>query len=182
MRCNSCDNEFTNINGLKFCPYCGEKIEEIDMQDEKINNNVIGDDISQPFIKEKKEQDTSAMPVITKKDIIKYKFNKFLDWIKKTFIHKKVIVPIIATIAVIIIGVFAYSFLIVRPIDDAMIKEDLIGSVVTLPKGTVIKISKDNMKSFIISNRDTQKSKDDIKVAVTLDNDVLKAKVLLSIV
>ncbi len=27
MICINCKNEFTNINGLKFCPYCGEKID-----------------------------------------------------------------------------------------------------------------------------------------------------------
>jgi len=185
MRCNSCNNEFININGLKFCPYCGEKIEgKIDTQDEKIpsNNNGNEENIVDPIFKDKEEQDTSAMPVISDKDIRKYKRDKFFGWLKKTFMHRKVIITIIAMISVIIILLFSYSFFIVKPIDDARIKEDLIGTVVTLPKGTVIKINKDNMKSFIISNRNTQKSKDDIKVAVTLDNDVLEAKVLLSAV
>lgn len=190
MRCNSCNNEFININGLKFCPYCGEKIEEkIDSLGETIPNNNGNENgkgneanIVEPSLEEKKEQDTSAMPVISDKDIKKYKRDKFFAWVKKTFIHRKVIIPMIAIISVIIVLVFAYSFFIVKPIDDARIKEELIGTVVTLPKGTVIKINKDNMKSFIISNRNTQKGKDDIKVAVTLDNDVLEAKVLLSVV
>ncbi|MBU3177744.1 hypothetical protein KPL47_15540 [Clostridium estertheticum] len=179
MRCNSCNNEFININGLKFCPYCGEKIE---MQGETIPNNRNEENKAKPPLNEKKYQDTSAMPVISDKDIRKYKIDKIFAWVKKTFVHKKVIIPMIAIISVIIALVFAYSFFIVRPIDDVRIKEDLIGTIVTLPKGTVIKINKDNMKSFIISNQNTQKSKDEIKLALTLNNDVLEAKVLLSVV
>ncbi|MBX4263402.1 hypothetical protein [Clostridium estertheticum] len=183
MRCDSCNNEFSNINGLKFCPYCGEQIDgKIEMQGETILNNEDGENKAKPTLNEKKEQDTSAMPVISDKDIRKYKRDKIFAWVKKTFIHKKVIIPMIAIISVIIVSVFAYSFFIVRPIDDARIKEDLIGTIVTLPKGTVIKINKDNMKSFIISNRNTQKSKDEIKLALTLNNDALEAKVLLSVV
>ncbi|MCB2342224.1 hypothetical protein [Clostridium estertheticum] len=183
MRCDSCNNEFSNINGLKFCPYCGEQIDgKIEMQGETILNNEDGENKAKPTLNEKKEQDTSAMPVISDKDIRKYKRDKIFAWVKKTFIHKKVIIPMIAIISVIIVSVFAYSFFIVRPIDNARIKADLIGSVVTLPKGTVIKINKDNMKSFIISNRNTQKSKDEMKVALTLNNDALEAKVLVSVV
>ena len=184
MRCNSCNNEFVNINGLKFCPYCGEKIEEkIDMQDEKnSSNNVNEENIVDPILKDKKDQDTSEMPVISNKDIRKYKRDKLFAWIKKTFMHKKVLIPIISLISIIIILVLSYSLFIVKPIDDVRIKEDLIGTVVTLPKGTVIKISKDNMKSFIVSNRSTEKGKDEIKLALTLNNDVLEAKVLLSVV
>ena len=175
MRCNSCNNEFININGLKFCPYCGEKIEEkTDAVDEIIPNNNVNE--------ENKVQDTSAMPAISDKDIRKYNRDKFFDWVKKTFIHRKVIIPMISITSVIVVLVFAYSFFIVSPIDDVTIKENLIGTVVTLPKGTVIKINKDNMKSFIISNRNTQKSKDEINLALTLNNDALEAKVLLSVV
>lgn len=186
MRCNSCNNEFINIDGLKFCPYCGEKIEEkVDMQGEQVPNKINNGDaenIVESGMAEKKEQDTSAMPVISEKDIKKYKRDKFFALFKKTLVRRKVIIPIIAMLAVITVGVFAYSFFIVRPVNEVRIKEDLIGEVVTLPKGTIIKINKDNMKSFTISNRNTDKSRDEIKLALTLDNDAVEAKVSLSLV
>ncbi len=60
-------------------------------------------------------------------------------------------------------------FLLLNQLDDARIKEDLIGKVVTLPKGTSIKIDKDNIESFSIKSRNTDKSKDNIKLAVTFE-------------
>ena len=57
-----------------------------------------------------------------------------------------------------------------------------MGKIITLPKGTSIKISKDYMKSFSIDTRNTDKSMDEIKVAVTLNNGVIEAKTLLSVV
>ena len=182
MRCKSCKNEFININGLKFCPYCGEKIDMQGEKDTNYTNNVNEENIVGTDRADEKEQDTSAMPAISKKDIRKYKRDNFFAWVKKTLRHRKVIIPILAMLAVIIIGVFAYSFFIVRPVSEVRIKEDLIGKIITLPKGTSIKINKENMKSFTISNRNTDKSNDEIKLALILDNDALEAKVLLSVV
>ena len=50
-----------------------------------------------------------------------------------------------------------------------------------LPKGTSIKINKNFIKSFSINSRNTDKSKDEIKVAVTLNNGAIEAKTLVSL-
>ncbi|MBZ9687056.1 hypothetical protein G9F72_012050 [Clostridium estertheticum] len=186
MICNYCNNEFTNINGLKFCPYCGEEIEEsvdskVGQSADKINNveseNIVaGDTLT------KKHEDTLPMPAITEKDIKKYKRDKFFSSLRKPVINLKVIIPIMALLVVIAGGVFAFTLAKVKPVDEVRIKEDLIGKVITLPKGTSIKISKDNMKSFSINTRNTDKSKDQIKVALTLNNGALEAKTLISAV
>ncbi|MGH4051207.1 MAG: hypothetical protein ACREVX_07615 [Clostridium sp.] len=169
MICNSCNNEFININGLKFCPYCGEKIEgKINLEDEQNAN--------------KKAQFTQDMPVITKKDINKYKRDKFLESFKKTFIKMKVIIPLIVLLGVIGGGMLLYTVLIVKPVSDVRIKEDLLGKVVTLPKGTSIKIDKDNIKKFTVQSRSTDKTKDSIKLEVTLENGVVEAKTIMSVV
>ena len=172
MICNICKSEFTNINGLKFCPYCGSKIEE------KIKMGNIYD----ADIKEKIHQDTLAMPVITKGDIKKYNRDKFFEYFKETFIRMKLFIPIVALIFVILAGAFAYKFFIVKPVDEVRIRQDLMGKVVTLPKGTSIKINKNYMKSFSINSRNTDKSKDEIKVALTLNNGEVEAKTLLTLV
>lgn len=184
MICNYCNNEFTNINGLKFCPYCGGEIEqvvdsEIEQSAYKINNvesknMVVGDTLT------KKHENTLPMPAITEKDIKKYKRDKFFSSFKKPIMNLKVIIPIIVLLVVIAGGVFAFTFSKVKPVDEVRIKEDLMGKIITLPKGTSIKISKDNMKSFSINNRNTDKSKDDIKVALTLNNGAIEAKTLIS--
>ena len=186
MICNSCKKKFTNINGLKFCPYCGLKIEDtIHLKAEHIPkkiNNVERKNTIEADIKRKKHQKTLEMPAITEKDIKKYNRDKFFGYFKKTFKNMKLIIPIIALLVVIATGVFAYAFLIIKPVDEVRIKEDLIGKVITLPKGTNIKISKNNMKSFKINSRNTDKSKDDIKVALTLNNGVIEAKILVLLV
>ena len=94
----------------------------------------------------------------------------------------KVIIPIIALLVVIAGGVFAYTFFNVKPVDEVRIKQDLMGKVITLPKGTSIKISKDYIKNFSINTRNTDKSKDEIKVALTLNNGAIEAKTLVSVV
>jgi len=184
MICNNCKNRFANINGLKFCPYCGEKIEEkVELEGQHVlnkTNKTDGENIATP--NEKERQFTQAMPVITKKDINKDKRDRFFASFKKAFINKKVIIPIIAVIAVIAVGVVAYTFFIINTVDEVRIKEDLIGKVVTLPKGTSIKIDNNNMKNFSIKNRSIDNSSDDIKVALTLNNGLVEAKTILSLV
>jgi len=130
----------------------------------------------------KKNQDTLAMPVITEETIKKFNKKKFFSSLKRPFENMKVIIPIIAVLVVIAVGVFAYSFFIVKPVDEARIKGDLIGKVITLSKGTKIKINKNNMKSFSVSSRNTDKNKDEIKVALTLNNGAIEAKTLVSII
>jgi len=169
MICNSCNNEFTNINGLKFCPYCGEKIEgKINLEGEQNPN--------------KKAQFTQTMPIITQKDINKYKRDKFFEDFKKTFLKMKVIIPLILLLVVIGLGTLLYTVLIVKPVSDVRIKEDLLGKIVTLPKGTNIKIDKANMKTFTIKSRNTDKTQDNIKLEVTLDNGAVEAKTIMSVV
>ncbi|MBZ9623429.1 hypothetical protein G9F71_011250 [Clostridium sp. FP2] len=225
MICNNCNNEFTNISGLKFCPYCGEEIEEDIDSKVKQNapkiNNIENENITTGNINKKNHEDTQPMPVITEKNIKKYNREngeKFFDSLKKTFVNMKVIrekkfaslkktfmnmkvtrekkitplkktfmnmkvvIPIIALLVVIGGGVFAYTFFIARPVDEVRIKEDLMGKIITLPKGTSIKMSKDNMKSFSINTRNTDKSKDEIKIALTLNNGAIEAKTLASVV
>ncbi|MBU3190206.1 hypothetical protein K9O30_14035 [Clostridium bowmanii] len=203
MICNSCKNEFTNIDGLKFCPYCGWEIQDnIDLEAEqipdKINNEQRENIVDAGTVG--KKSDTLAMPAITEEDINKFNKGKFFSSLKKPFVNikgsrekfftsfkkpvmnLKVLIPIIALLVVIAGGVFAYSLLIVKPVDEVRIKADLIGKVITLPKGTSIKISEDYMKSFTISSRNTDKHKDEIKVALTLNNGAIEAKTLVSIV
>ena len=186
MICISCKNEFTNINGLKFCPYCGEKIDEkINLKGEQIPISTGDEDaesITKSNVNKKERQFTQTMPVISQKDINKYKRDKFFATFKKTFIKMKVIIPILLLLAIIGVGTFVYAFFIVKPVADARIKEDLIGKVVTLPKGTSIKIDKDNIESFSVKSRNTDKSKDDVKLAVTFNNGDVEAKTILSLV
>jgi len=168
MICKTCNNEFTNINGLKFCPYCGEKIEEKTNLNDDQNSN-------------EKTQFTQDMPVITRKDINKYKRDKFFESFKKTFIKMKVIIPLIVLLVVIGGGTLLYTVLLVKPVSDVRIKEDLLGKVVTLPKGTSIKIDMDNIKKFTVQSRNTDKTQDKIKLELTLDNGAVEAKTILSV-
>ena len=186
MICNSCKNEFTNIDGLKFCPYCGGEIEQpIELKVEPIPdkiNNVESENIVQADTSMKKHEDTLPMPAITKEHIKKYNREKFFASFKKTFANMKVIIPLIALLVVIAGGTFAYTFFIVKPVDEVRIKQDLMGKVITLPKGTSIKISKDYMKNFSIDTRNTDKRVDEVKVSVTLNNGAIEANTLLSVV
>ncbi|MGK0465981.1 MAG: uncharacterized Zn finger protein (UPF0148 family) [Clostridium sp.] len=190
MICNSCNNEFTNIDGLKFCPYCGEEtqqeIEEqiadkADLETEQTSDEIKSEEVENIVASETMHQDTLDMPAITDKDIKKYNRDKFFASSKKTFKEMKVVIPIIALLAVIGIGVFVYTVFIVKPVDQARIKEDMIGKVITLPKGTSIKISKEYIKSFTIQSRNEDKVKEDIKVAVTLNNGAIESKILLAL-
>ncbi len=181
MICNNCTNEFTNIDGLKFCPYCGEELEgpmnsNVESKDSKGEKIVTGEE------NKKKHEDTLPMPTITEEHLKKYKRDKFFSSLKKPNIKLKVIIPIIALLFVITGGVFAYNILIVKPVDEVTIKENLVGKIITLPKGTSIKISKDNMKSFSIKNRNTDKNKDDINLALTLNNGSIEVNILGSVV
>jgi len=186
MICNNCKNRFDNINGLKFCPYCGDKIEEnVEIDSKEIPNvfkNGVSDNLSEANANEKKRQFTQEMPVITKRDINKDKINRFFASLKKTFMHRKVIIPTITLIAIIALGAVAYTFFSVKTVDVVRINEDLLGQVVTLPKGTSIKINKNNMKDLSIKSRSTDESLDDIKVALTLNNGAVEAKTILSLV
>ena len=124
------------------------------------------------------------MPAITDKDIKKFNRDKFFVSLKRIFKKMKVIIPIIALMAVVSGGVFAYTVLSVKAVDEVRIKEDLIGKVVTLPKGTSIKITKDYIKDFSISSRTKDKNSDNdmIKVSVDLNNGAIEVKTLLSLV
>ena len=190
MICNNCKNRFANINGLKFCPYCGEKIEEViekkvNFEDKGIPNSIKNEDaedIAAATANDKKHQFTQEMPIITKKDINGAKRARFLASLKKIFIHKKVLIPIVTLIVIITVGAVAYSLFIVKTVDEVRIKEDLMGQVVIFPKGTSIKINKNDMKNFSIKSRSTDNSFDNIKVALTLNNGAVEAKTILALV
>ena len=87
MICNNCNNEFTNIDGLKFCPYCGGEIQEhIEIKVEHIPdkiNNVENENIADADDKKKKHEDTLAMPAITEEYIKKYNREKIFENLKK---------------------------------------------------------------------------------------------------
>jgi hypothetical protein len=177
MICNSCKNEFDNINGLKFCPYCGTKIEEsIVLNTEQIQE-------TSEDTKTKDKFDTLKMPVITKEQIRKYKRDELFKALVKPFKEVKVVITIITVVLLIVMGTFGYSFLIGRPVDEGRIKEDIIGKIVVLPKGTSFEIKKGYIKNFSINDRNTNKgeNKDDIKASVTLNNGTLEVKTLLSL-
>lgn len=185
MICNDCNNEFDNIGGLKFCPYCGTKIEEqpsieIEQNSDKIEENNYNSEVE---TKAKELQDTLEMPVITEEDIKKHNREKFLNTYVKPFAKMKVVIPVVTIFLVLAVGAFGYVFLFANPVDDGRIKEDLVGKVITLPKGTSMEIKKGNIKNLSISSRNTSKSdkKDDIKAAVTLNNGTLEVKTTLAI-
>lgn len=187
MICNSCKNEFSNINGLKFCPYCGASIDEsMPLNAEKSPDEVHDQEkeyINQGEIKDKKKYDTLKMPAITEEDIKNYNRDKFFSALKKVFIQKKVTIPIVTVLVIMVIGVFGYKFLFAKLVDEVRIKEDLVGKIVTLAKGTNIEIKKDYLKYLSINSRTTNKNegRDEIKVAVTLNNGTVEVKTLLSL-
>ena len=131
MICNSCNSEFTNINGLKFCPYCGAKIEikteeisnEINSEEENIvKENIVKEEIVKEEIvkvdsKKGIHENTLPMPAITDKDIKNYNREEFFVSFKRTLKKMKVMIPIIALLVVIAGGVFAYTLLMVKPVD-----------------------------------------------------------------
>lgn len=211
MICKNCNNEFTNIDGLKFCAYCGWEIqveiqediqenvqeniqEHIELKDEHISdkiNNEESEIIVDADEKKKKHENTQPMPVITQEHIKKYNRQQFFENLKKIFANKitfpnkktfKVIIPIIVLLVVIAGGVFAYTLFNVKPVDEVRVKQDLMGKIITLPKGTRIKISKDYIKKLSINTRKTDKHKEEIKVSLTLNNGAIEANTLLSIV
>jgi hypothetical protein len=178
MVCSNCKNEFDNINGLKFCPYCGTKIEEPTvLMTEQI------EETSEEVTKTQKLSDTLKMPIITKKQIRQYKREKFFNAIKKPFQNTKIVITIITLVLFMVLGGFGYSFFANRTVDEAKMKEDLIGKTIVLSQGTSIEIKKGYIKSFSISQRNTNKSEkiDDIKALITLNDGTLEVKSLLAL-
>jgi preprotein translocase subunit Sss1 len=177
MICNSCNKEFDNINGLKFCPYCGTKIEEapaVNNEEPKETNEEV---------KRDSKFDTMPMPVITKEEIRNYQKEKFLKEFKKPFKEMKIAITVITAILFIAVGVIGYMFLSGKPVDESRVKNDITGKSVVLPTGTNFEIKKGYIKSFRISERNTDKGnkKDDIKAAVTLSNDTIEVKTLMTL-
>jgi hypothetical protein len=187
MTCNSCKNEFDNINGLKFCPYCGTKIEEpvvlTTEQTQEKQEGEVNKAASEEETKKNNKFDTLTMPIITKEQISKYQREEFLKAIKRPFKEMKLIITIATVILMIAVGTFGYLFLVGRPVDEGRIKDDIIGRSIVLPKGTSIEIKKGYIKSFSIKERNTNKGekKDDIKASVTLNNGTLEVNTLLSL-
>lgn len=201
MICENCSNEFDNINGLKFCPFCGTSIEgntdlearqnadfeeQINVEIQQNTDKIDADEknsSSEGGKETDKLEDTLEMPVITKEDIRRYKREKFFKTYIEPFTKMKVAVPLATIFIVIAVGAFSYVYFFGNSVDEERIKADLIGKVVTLPKGTNIEIKKGNINNFIINSRSTSKSekKDDIKAAVTINNGNLEVSTLLSI-
>lgn len=187
MICNSCKSEFDNINGLKFCPYCGTKIEEptaviteqVELQQEE--QEKITETVEQSKPREK--FDTLTMPAITEEQIKGYKKDKFFGKLKAIFKKRKLVISIATVVLMIAVGAFGYSYLIGQPVDEGRIKGDITGKTIVLPKGTNLEIKKNYIKSFSIKERITNKSekKDDIKAAVVLNNGSLEVNTLLSL-
>lgn len=178
MVCNSCKSEFDNINGLKFCPYCGTKLEEAEALETK---EVAAAGVEAASTERK--YDTLKMPVITEKQIKEYKRDKFFKALVKPFKNLKVVISIITLIVIIAAGGAGYLYFSGRTVDEGRIKEDLIGKAIVLPKGTSFDIKKGFIKSLSISERNTNKreKKDDIKIAVDLNNGSLEVKTLLAL-
>ncbi|WP_127836673.1 TFIIB-type zinc finger domain-containing protein [Clostridium prolinivorans] len=179
MICNICKNEFEIIDGLKYCPYCGTNIEEtIESNGEQIKENYNNEEKKETVydINNKNKYDTLPMPVITDKQINKYKKEKKFKLLKKS----KVIITILTIFFLISIGGFGYIFLVGRPVDEGKIKEDIINKTITLPKGTKFDIKEGYIKSLSIKERNTKKKeKDDIKVEITLNNGIIEVNTLL---
>jgi hypothetical protein len=133
--------------------------------------------------KKNEKFDTLTMPVITENQIKKYKREKFFSGIAKPFKNLKIVISAATLIVLIAVGVLGYSFFTARPVDEGRIKEDLIGKSIVLPKGTSFEIKKGNIKSFSVSERNTNKGekRDDIKAAVTLNNGTLEVKTVLAL-
>jgi uncharacterized Zn finger protein (UPF0148 family) len=186
MICSSCKNELTNINGLKFCPYCGKEIEEsISLEAEQIfKEDSDGEKNNEETTSEaKKIHNTLKMPIITEKDIKEYKKRKKDPQVKKSFKSMKLIIPIITIILIFSVGIFSYSYLFGKPVEEGRIKEDLIGKSIILPKGTNIELKKGFIKDFNIASRETSKSekKDNIKISLTVNNGTLEVKTTLAV-
>lgn len=187
MICSSCKNEFNNIEGLKFCPYCGTKLEVTsseqakDGDEDNVTRKMEG--IKQEGSSSNKLNDTLEMPVITKETIKEYNREKSSRSVRKPFKYTKAVISAATIIVLIVLGAVGYFFLSNRTVDEARIKQDLVGKVITLPKGTKVEIKKGYIKSLSISSRNTDKSagKDDIKADVTINNDLLEAKTVLGI-
>lgn len=177
MICDSCKSEFDNINGLKFCPYCGTMLEEAaDLKTQKLTEKANEETAAKGI------HDTAKMPIITKEQINKYKREKAIEVVKKPFKNLKVVIPIITVILFMAAIGVGYTYFSGRVVDDSKIQSDLIGKIITLPKGTSFEIKKGYIKSFSIALRNTNKTekKDDIKAAVTLNNGIIEVKTFLS--
>lgn len=186
MVCNSCKKEFNNVNALNFCPYCGAKTGgPIDVEFEEITDET-DDQQDAPIEEESRDEeekfDTLKMPRITPKDIMRYNRHRFFTSLRKNLLQRKVVIPIVTAFLFIAVGVVGYKFLMAKPVDEGRIKEDLIGKIVTLPKGTNIEIKKGYIKSLSVNSRATDKnnSQDTIKVSVTLNNGSVEVKTMLS--
>jgi hypothetical protein len=134
-------------------------------------------------IKKNEKFDTLTMPVITDKQIKKYKRDQFFSTIAKPFKNLKIVISAATLIVLIAVGVLGYSFFTARPVEEGRIKEDLVGKSIALPKGTSFEIKKGFIKTFAINERNTNKGekKDDIKAAITLNNGTLEVKTVLAL-
>lgn len=187
MNCNVCNNEFKYIDGLKFCPYCGSKLniqfvapevdELIDIKTEIFSSEKeveAIEEVEAPVLVEEEElkeertdkklHDTLEMPPVTDEDIKKdrkmrrrLKRAQRLAVIKSAIKSKFVIIPVSALVVLSIVGFLAYNFLFITYVDEAQIKKDLIGKIIVLPKGTKFEITNGNIRSFAIAARNYKK-------------------------
>jgi hypothetical protein len=120
MICNSCKGEFDNINGLKFCPYCGTNLEnDAFLKTEKLA------EAGEEIIASKEIHDTIEMPVLTKDQIRNYKMQQYFGAVRKPFKNFKAVITMITMLLFIAAFGIGYIFFSGRPVSEAAVKDDL---------------------------------------------------------
>lgn len=171
MICGNCNKEFEYTEGLKFCPYCGCKI-NIDFVPREGAADDFNSEENEPP-KEAKLGNTLDMPKITDEQIkqearrkkAEQRAIKRQQYISKakTIVKDQRFLLTVATIAVVIvIAIIGDKFFLNQSVNESNITSDLLGKVITLPKGTKFEVKKDYIKSISIT--ENKKDKDTKKI------------------
>lgn len=167
MLCGNCKKEFEYTEGLKFCPYCGCKInidfvpreaaadEEKDLHSEaKLGNTLDMPKITDEQIKEEARRKRAEQRAI--------KLRQYIDKAKVIVKDQRFLLTAATVLVVILVAIIGSKFFLSQKVNEADITSALTGKVITLPKGTKFEIQKDNIKSVAIT--DNKKDKDTEKV------------------
>ena len=212
MDCNICNNEFKYVEGLKFCPYCGSKLNVQFVPSDAEDYAPYGDDYKESEREKaaeafevqqqlrgssedgneaakKKAHDTLEMPLITDEIVSSYnemnkkhkKNNMFLGFLSaftRIFTNKKVIIGFTALIVLGVAGFLTVNLLSVKAIDETAIKEDIVGKVIVLPKGSSFQVKKGDVQEAVIigNNSDKDKQVQYLDVKMTLNNKSIEVK------